>query len=404
MKLKTTLAAFIAFGLIVAFSVTSQAQTGGIEGDVWAIQADGSKLPAVNVLIELYRTDVKGRYETKTDKKGHFAHIGLPFGMYAILVSGSGFEPTFDWNVRIRGDQVKRDYELRPGDGRRLTLDDVQKAMAQRGQGGQAAPQLTAEQKKQLEEQEKQIAEQKKRAAKDEEMIKEFNAANQLASAGSYQDAITSYQKALEMSPDHPQLYVILGKMAESYHNLGVERFNAKERASAGEAFSLAIETSKKAIAQIPETKADQRPNYQSLLCRSLAVLATYIDQTKVADAIAAHQALMEMQPTPADKARTQSAVAKIFLDTNKSDEAIAAYKKTLEIDPNNLDALFGLGQALIQPGDPAKYTEAMTTLKSFVDKAKNDQQRAAQVQQANEMITAVGMVIEQDKTKKKKP
>jgi tetratricopeptide (TPR) repeat protein len=404
MKPKISLAALLTLGFILASPLTSQAQTGGIEGDVYAIQADGSKLPAVNVVIELYRTDVKGKYETKTDKKGHFAHIGLPFGTYAILVSGPGFEPTFDWNVRIRGDQVKRDYELKPGDGRRLSLDEVQKAMAARGTGGQAPPQLTAEQKKQMEEQEKQIAEQKKKAVKDDEMIKQFNSANQLASAGNYADAITAYKLALDTSPDHPQLYVILGKMAESYHNLGVERFNAKEKPAAAEAFNLGIETATKAITLIPEDKADKRPDYQSLLCRSLVVMATYIDQTKVNDAVAAHEALMAMQTTPADKARTQAQLAKIFLDSGKSEQAIAAFRKTLEIDANNVDALYGLGQALIQPGDPAKYEEAVTTLKRFVDKAKNDQQRAAQVQSANEMIAAVGIVVEEQKKTKKKP
>jgi hypothetical protein len=67
-------------------------------------------------------------------------------------------------------------------------------------------------------------------------------------------------------------------------------------------------------------------------------------------------------------------------------------------MDPNSLDALFGLGNALAQSPDPAKYPEAVTILKEFVEKAKRDPQRANQVQQANEMIAAFSQFLEEQK------
>jgi|DewCreStandDraft_3_1066083.scaffolds.fasta_scaffold00172_19 tetratricopeptide (TPR) repeat protein len=384
-----------------------RAQTAGIEGEIVVVQPDGSRVPAVNALVELYRLDVRGKYQTKTDKRGHFAHIGLPYGRYAIIVSGEGLTPYYEYNVRIPppGEAtLRRTIEMVPGDGRRPTLEEIQQAVARSGPAGATAPQMTEAERKRLEEQARQIEEQRKRAAKDEEMIRQFNAANELARAGKYEEAIPLYKSALETSPDHPQLYVVMIRMAEAYHNLGVERFNNRDREAAKEAFNLAIETARKAISMIPPDKPEQKPEYQGLLCRSLAVVATYLDSSKLPEAIAAHEELMAMQVTPADRARTQAQIAKIYLDTARSEEAVAAYRKALEIDPNNLDALFGLGNALAQSPDPAKYPEALAILKDFVEKAKRDPQRANQVQQAQEMIAAFSQFLEEQKQGKGQP
>jgi tetratricopeptide (TPR) repeat protein len=391
----------LAVGGILGISGRGMAQTAGIEGEVIVVQPDGSRVPAVNALIELYRLDVRGKYQTKTDKRGHFAHIGLPYGRYAIVVSGEGLTPYYEYNVRIPppGEAtLRRTIEMVPGDGRRPTLEEIQQAVARSGQAGAPAPQMTEAERKRLEEQARQVEEQRKRAARDEEMIKQFNAANELARAGKYEEAIPLYKSALETSPDHPQLYVVMIRMAEAYHNLGVERFNNREREAAKDAFNLAIETARKAITMIPSDKPEQKPEYQGLLCRSLAVVATYLDPSRLPEAIAAHEELIAMQTAPADRARTQAQIAKIYLDMAKSEEAIAAYRKALGMDPNSLDALFGLGNALAQSPDPAKYPEAVTILKEFVEKAKRDPQRANQVQQANEMIAAFSQFLEEQK------
>jgi tetratricopeptide (TPR) repeat protein len=398
MKRTLALLGFLAMG--GALSV-AMAQTAGIEGEVVLVRPDGSRVPAVNALVELYRLDVKGKYQTKTDKKGHFAHIGLPYGRYAIIVSGEGMTPYYEYNVRIPppGEAtLRRTIEVLPGDGRRPTLEEVQQAAARSGQGAAAVPQMTEAERKRLEEQARQIEEQRKWAAKDEEMIRQFNAANELARAGKYEEAIPLYKSALETSPDHPQLYVVMIRMAEAYHNLGVERFNNRQREEAKEAFNLAIETARKAISLIPPDKPEQKPDYQGLLCRSLAVVAAYLDPARLSEAIAAHEELMAMQTTPADRARTQAQIAKIYLDAAKSEQAVAAYRKALEIDPNSLDALFGLGNALAQSPDPSQYPEALSILKQFVEKAKSDPQRANQVQQANEMIAAFSQFLEEQK------
>ena len=52
------------------------AQTSAIEGDVKDENGKGVK----DALVKITRTDIKGNYKVKTDKKGHYFHAGLPLG------------------------------------------------------------------------------------------------------------------------------------------------------------------------------------------------------------------------------------------------------------------------------------------------------------------------------------
>ena len=71
--------------LFLAF--TSFAQTSSLEGDVKG--EDGQ--PLKGALVKIERTDIKGSYKVKTDKKGHYFHAGLPLGMY-VIIARSGRE------------------------------------------------------------------------------------------------------------------------------------------------------------------------------------------------------------------------------------------------------------------------------------------------------------------------
>ena len=70
--------------LLLAF--TSLAQITSIEGDVKGM--DGQ--PVIGAVVKIERTDIKGNYQTKTDKKGRYFHTGLPIGMYNITVQMDG--------------------------------------------------------------------------------------------------------------------------------------------------------------------------------------------------------------------------------------------------------------------------------------------------------------------------
>ena len=50
--------------------------------------ADGK--PVQGAKISIVRTDIKGNYPTKTDKKGHYIYMGLPMGKYDVKVEIDG--------------------------------------------------------------------------------------------------------------------------------------------------------------------------------------------------------------------------------------------------------------------------------------------------------------------------
>lgn len=405
-KVKLIITGIFAVGLLAILPFTTFAQTGGIEGVVLRRNADGTKTPVAKAVIDLYRIGIKGSYRATTDKNGRFAHIGLPYGRYAIAVSGEGLSPYYEYNVHIPpGDPIERTYELFPGDGRRLTLEDIERSQAQAGTQQAMTPAQQAEQQKQMEEAQKKYEESRKKAAADQVMIKHFEAGKQLASANQYEPAIAEYKMALEASPDHPQLYVVFGKMAEAYFNLGVERNNSGNRQLAAESFALAAETAKKGADMVPADKAVERPKLFQLHAQSLGVIAR-LDNKRVPEAVAAYEQLIQMHTTSEEKLKAQNAIGDIYLNATMPNEAAETYRKTLAADPNNLDALRGLGMALVQTGDESKYQEVVDVLSKFTDKAAKEAagnpKRAQEVEEANQVIFALKEAMKTQPKKKK--
>ena len=80
--------------LIASASLTTFAQVGELRGHVWMQQADGQKVPLADAQIDVFRTDMNAKYQTKTNKKGEFVFAGLPFiGTYAVAASHTGRGP-----------------------------------------------------------------------------------------------------------------------------------------------------------------------------------------------------------------------------------------------------------------------------------------------------------------------
>src|SRR6478735_9859700 len=87
--------------LIASASLTASAQVGELRGHVWMQQADGQKVPLADAQIDVFRTDVKGEYKTKTNKKGEFVFAGLPLvGTYTVAASHPSAQPSFIGDVK----------------------------------------------------------------------------------------------------------------------------------------------------------------------------------------------------------------------------------------------------------------------------------------------------------------
>ena len=80
---KTRTVALLVFSFLLLATGTSWAQITAIEGQVKG--PDGG--PLKGALVKIDRKDIKGHYQVKTDKKGHYYYGGLPLGTYKITVT-----------------------------------------------------------------------------------------------------------------------------------------------------------------------------------------------------------------------------------------------------------------------------------------------------------------------------
>src|SRR5215813_8073264 len=193
MKIKHPLSVFAGCALIALASLTALAQTGRLEGDV--VKAD-TKEPIVGAEVQIERTDIKGSYPVKTDKKSHFLHAGVPYvGTYIVMVSAPGCQPDFVQGIKgSHTEPIK--FELRPGDGKKLTMADVKGLQASAPKGGQQLS--AADQKKALEEYEKKKraeveSKNKKMTEEHEAMKKRFEAGQQLMGAKDWNGAANEF-------------------------------------------------------------------------------------------------------------------------------------------------------------------------------------------------------------------
>ncbi|MGH9914036.1 MAG: hypothetical protein ACRD63_01965, partial [Pyrinomonadaceae bacterium] len=82
----TAMATAIAFLILVAYVAQSSAQVVTGSGTVTLKQADDTTALVKDAVVIFYRTDITGRYQTKTDKSGRYVYAGLPFtGVFTIV-------------------------------------------------------------------------------------------------------------------------------------------------------------------------------------------------------------------------------------------------------------------------------------------------------------------------------
>src|SRR5215831_2927161 len=191
-------------------AVSAFAQITTIEGIVKG--PDGK--PVEKAEIQLVRTDIKGNYKTKTDKKGHYLYMGLPMGKYDISVVVDGKVADTLKNVSTRpGDPIPANFDLKNNEAEK-------QAMAKAIETGT----LTKEQERSLSPEqkaamEKQIKEQSDRMKKNKELNDAFNAGMEGMTSKNYAAAVEGFNKAATIDPTQQAIFAQLGeahmKMAE---------------------------------------------------------------------------------------------------------------------------------------------------------------------------------------------
>ncbi len=396
--------------LVMLLSVIASAQTSQIEGNVKIKDADGTMKPVAGALIDIYRLDIKGHWDVKTDKNGHYIRLGLPIqGTFLFVASGPGMQPTYQGNVRIS--QVPTlDFIANPGDGSTFTPEQLQSLMKGGGAGSQpgAARAPSAADKAKADaiakENEAKLKEGKELQANFDAARAHFVKGVELQKTSDFVGALAELEQAAAVDiSKHKALlevaYKANAQIAEAHYQIGADLYSVKkDRNGAKSHFEESLKSIKKAI-ELAST-ATEEPNinnelimYYNILAKDAKVLVEiYRVNELVDDSIKSLDKVQAIDTTNAVK--WDLAKADLYRFADRTDDAVAGYRKVLANDPKNLDALFNIGLALLATNPQ----ESVNALADFVEKAPPTDKRVAD---AKNTIVAIK---EQFKVEAEKP
>ena len=301
------------------FSALSFGQTTAIEGDVKGV--DGA--PLKGALIKIDRTDIKGAYKVKTDKKGHYFHAGLPLGTYNVTVEVEGKDMDALNNVKPRlGDPLPVNFDLST---KAKQAEALQKAVDKGEVPAEVERGMSAKQKAELD---KSIKERQAQMSKNKALNDAFNAGREALTAKDYPAALEKFKAASEM--DQKQ-HVIWGNMADAYAGLAGKTTGDEQT----KAYEGAFDAYKKAI----ELKADDAAyhnNYGLLLARA----------KKFDDAKTELNTAATIDPPGAGKYFFN--LGAVLVNGGNYGQAEEAFKQAIAADPSYADAHYQYGVALM--------------------------------------------------------
>jgi tetratricopeptide (TPR) repeat protein len=373
---------------------------GGAWAQVTTVQGtvkDENGGPLKGAVVVLDRTDIKGHYQTKSDKKGNWIYTGLPKGTYDVTC-------TVDGKVIDKVNKFQTDY----GDAKTLDFDlrkskAQQAAIAQAAQSGQLTDDqqrgMSKEQKEQFEAAAKQRSEQmkKNKALNDaynlgQDASKKAQADTDKAQkATDYQVAIDNFNKAGQLDPGQVAIWNSLG---DAYYGLG----NAQAGDERNKSYDQAIASYQKSL----QIKPDDAAIYNQMG-------NIYGAEKKIPEAKEALTKAAQLDPQMAGKAYFNMGAN--LVNTGHTEDAAEFFKKATDAEPNNAEAWYQLGSLLMMKGTVDAKTGAQTyppetadALKKYLE-LKPDGSHA---QEATAMLQAMGQTVQTKttvpsaKTKKK--
>ncbi len=356
------------------------AQTTTLEGQVKG--PDGQ--PYKGAVINLTRTDIKGHYTVKSDKKGHWLYTGLPYGKYDITCS-------IDGKVVDRVNGVQSKY----GESTEVDFNAQKAAQAQAAaQAANANGELTqeqqhgmsAEQKKQYEEQLKKNTETIK---KNKALNDTYNAAqtalkaapaetDPAKKAADYNTAIDNLNKAAQIDANQVAIW---DSMGEAYAGLaGTQTGDEKTKS-----YDAAIDAYKKSLAIKPDDAA---------VYNQIGNL--YGAEKKMPEATEALNKAAQLDPSMAAKAYFNMGAN--MVNGGHPAEAADFFKKATDADPNYAEAWYQYGSLLMMKGSVDPKTgqqtyppDTATALKKYLELQPNGKH----AQEATAMLQAMGEKVQ---------
>lgn len=307
---------FRAVPLAAAFFLLSSgaawAQLCSVQGNVKA--EDGGPQPGATIQFD--RTDGAGKYQVKTDKKGHYYHGGLPHGIFRVSVWLNGKELDSINGIAPKFAEVTTvDFDLQATAKRKALL---KKAVTSGGT-------LTRAEEKELSPQEKMAIEAKaqeheKVESKNKELTDTFEAGHTAFEEKRYDDAVTLLAKASAMDANQYAVWVYL---AQSYAGLGDSKTGAEQQ----DVLQKACDAFQKAFAL--KDDPGLRDKYAMVLYK----------MNKTSDA----QAELEKAAAadPANAGKYYYNVGAYLVNIGQTEAAGAAFKRAIELDPNFAEGQF---------------------------------------------------------------
>jgi tetratricopeptide (TPR) repeat protein len=363
--------AFSAAGMAL-FALASFAQITGVEGVVKG--TDGKIVQGAEVRI--HRTDIKGDYKCKTDKRGHYIYNGLPIGTYEISLWIDGKQVDQLKGVKTSpGDPQVHDFDekaIQADTGNKQAL--AQKAMETGQISDDLARQLTPEQKKELQ---KQIDSQVDKRKKNNALNDAYNGGMTALEAKQYDQAIESFNKAGELDP--AQL-AVWSHLAEAYMGLA----GAKTGPDHDAAVAKALEAYNKALTLKPDD-ASIHNNYGLALAKA----------GKFQDALGELEKAAQLEPANACKYYYNAGA--LLTNAGQVDPAIDTFKKGIAADANCADAYYQMGvnlMAKVTTGPDGKMIPVAGTVEAFQTylKLKPD---GSYAESSKEMLATLGSTVD---------
>ncbi|SPE36220.1 TPR repeat-containing protein [Candidatus Sulfopaludibacter sp. SbA3] len=369
--------------LVLAF--TSLAQVTALEGDVKG--TDGQPLKGAQ--IQIVRTDIKGNYPTKTDKKGHYIYTGLPIGVYNITVVVDGKEVDNIKGVRTSpGDPHREDFNLKAASMDKATKQaEMQKAVESGAIPKDLEKNMTPEQKAAIE---KQIKDQAERMKKNQALNQAYNDGLAAEGAKNYDQAIELLNKAAELDPTQ---LAVWSHLAASYQGLAITKTGADFDSN----MQKALDAFNKALALKPDD-AGIHNNYALALAKDKKFPEAQTELQKAA------------QLDPPNGGKYYFNLGALLVNASQYDPAGEAFKKAIELTPTYADAYYQYGVCLsakMTTGADGKVSappEMAQAFQKYLELAPTGKD----AQGAKDMLAALGASIQTefknpDANKKKK-
>ncbi len=290
--------------------------------------------PIRGASIKIQGTDVKREYSTKTDKKGEYIYMGIPFGEYRVVVRAQGYRPDFAQGLRPSiAQDTEVNFTLKEGPDQKLAFE------------------MSEQEMQQLRE-DMQKAEKQKQASAEVKAF--FDGGLKLAAEGKYAEAIAEYDKALEKDSEQPYVHA-----------------NKADALSRLDKLPEALEAYQKAIAFKPDDAA---------MYTNMGVLLGKMGKT--AESQEAFKKAAAMNPAAAGQNFYN--LGATLVNSGRSAEAAEAFKQAIAADPNFAEAYYQLGICL--SGSPQTMPDAIKALERYIKIGKN----AEQVEVAKQLIAAL--------------